>query len=195
MRLLSRTMSNTPRLLAFAGALLLSACSGVGSSVTDAFPILSSAYAPTSVWYATKDGMRTVIHGNPFSVPQAQANAAVLAGLRMPAWHQKGEFIEYPIDGRRRGYRLVLVFNPAHPINFGDACGDLDEIGIGPAAGRTRVRAVFCSRERPLSQIDGAVTASGLDDPAFRRLLADTLDQLLPPENFGNANDCNRPTC
>ena len=139
--------------------------------------------------------MKTVIHGNPFSVPQAETDGAVLASLRMPAWHQKAEFVAYPKDGRRRGYRLILVFNPLTPISFGDACGNLKEIDVGPTVGLTRIHAAFCTSQRVLSQIYGTVTASGPGDPEFGRLLADALDQLLPPRNFANEDDCKPPAC
>ena len=192
---LIQTMKYTLRFAAFACVFAITACSGVSSSVTDAFPTLSPAYAPTSVWHATKDGLRTVIHGNSFSVAPAQANKSILASLRMPAWHQAGEFVAYSKDQRRKGYRIVLIFNSRRPVSFGDACLDLDEIETGPSTGLTRVHAAFCASQRPLSEIDGTVNASGLDDPEFRRLLADTIDQLLPPRNFENDDRCNRPNC
>ena len=195
MTLFSQTTNASVRVAAIAGALLLAACSGMSSSVTDAFPDLSPAYAPTSVWYATKDGLRTVVHGNPFGVPQADTDAAVIANLRMPPWHQAGRFVPFSKDGKRRGYRLVLVFNPARPLSSGDACGDLSEIDVGPAGGMTRVRAAFCTRERPLSEIDAVVSATGPSDPEFKQLLADTIDQLLPSRNFNNTDGCKRLNC
>lgn len=163
--------------------------------MTDSFPTLSPAYAPTSVWYATKDGLQTVIHGNPFSGPPAEANKAILVSLRMPAWQQAGEFVAYSKDQRRRGYRLVLIFNARRPVPSGDACRDLDEIEVGPSSGLTRIHAAFCASQRPLSEIGGMVSARGLDDPEFRRLLADTMDQLLPPRNFENDDGCKAPSC
>lgn len=182
--------------LAVTGMLILAACSGTGSTpVTDPFATLSSAYDPASVWHVTKDGMRTVIHGNPFDVSKAVADQVILSSLRMPAWHQKAEFVPHLTGGKRRGTRLVLVFNPTDRISQEDACGDLSEIGVGPNASVTRIHAAFCASERSLSHIDGRVTASGPKDPAFRGLMAQAIDQLLPHRNFDNDGSCKRLVC
>ena len=182
--------------LAVTGMLILAACSGAGSTpVTDPFATLSSAYDPASVWHVTKDGMRTVIHGNPFDVSQAVANQVILSSLRMPPWHQKAQFVPHPTGSKRRGARLVMIFNPTDRISHGDACGDLSEIGVGPKPGVTRVHAAFCASERSLSHIDGRVTASGPKDPAFRSLMAQAIDQLLPRRNFENDGSCKDPNC
>ena len=172
-------------LLAAGGLLVLAGCSGTGSTpVTDAVPILSPAYAPTALWHATRDGLRTVIHGNPFAIQQAETERAVLSTLRMPSWHQRTQFVSYPSDGKRRGYRLVVIFNPADPISQSDVCGDLGEIPAGPSAAMTRLHVAFCVSERPLSYIGGSAEVGGPDDPTFRQLLAQVMDQLLPPRNF-----------
>jgi len=195
-------MENSPSrqrvrvVLAITGMLTLAACSGTGSSpVTDPFATLSSAYDPASVWHDTKDGIRTVIHGNPFEVSQALADQAILASLRMPAWHQKAQFFPYLTGGKPRGARLVLVFNPTDRISHEDACGDLGKIGVGPNAGVTRIHASFCASERALSYIEGRVAASEPKDPAFSSLMAQTIDQLLPIRNFDNDGSCKRPAC
>ena len=184
----------TRALLAAGGMFVLAACSGAASiTTTDAFAALSPAYAPGSVWYAAKDGMRAVIHGNPFAVPQAETDQAVLSALRLPRWHQRAQFVSYPTDGKRRGYRLVLVFNTADPIGHGKACRDLQEIGVGPGQGVTRIHAAFCTGERLLSHLNGQVAVSGPNDPALRTLLARTMDQLLPPRNFVIDDGCASP--
>ena len=182
--------------LALTGMLILAACSGAGSTpVTDPFATLSSAYDPASVWHVTKDGLRTVIHGNPFDVSQAAADQVILSSLRMPAWHQKAQFVPHLTGGKRRGTRLVLIFNPTDLLSHDDACGDLSEIGVGPNAVITRVHAAFCASERSLSHIDGHVTASEPKDIAFRSLMAQAIDQLLPSRNFDNDGSCKRPAC
>jgi len=189
-----RSVRVAKSLLTATGVLLLAACSGTGSTpVTDPFATLSSAYAPASVWYASRRGMRTVLHGNPFSSTRAEFEQAILSGLRLPAWHQKAEFISYPVDGKRRGHRLVLVFNPTGRISHGDACDDLSEIGVGAADSMTRLHVAFCTSERSLSEISGRVFARNLDDPALTKLLAQAIDQLLPPSNFENAGTCKIP--
>ena len=171
-------------LSAAGGLLLLAGCAAGGATpVTDASATLSPAYDPGSVWRAARDGLPTVVHGNPFAIPPAQAERLVLSTLRMPDWHRPARFVAYPSEGERRGYRLVVVFNPARPVGQGEACRDVRDIGLGPGAAATRLHAAFCASERPLSHINGRAALAGPDDPAFGRLLAQALDQLLPPRN------------
>ena len=182
--------------LAVTGMLILAACSGTGSTpVTDPFATLSSAYDPASVWHVTKDGMRTVIHGNPFDVSQAEADQMILSSLRMPAWHQKAQFVLHRASDKRQSARLVLIFNPIDPVSHDEACRKLSEIGVRPIANITQIHAAFCASERSLAHIDGRVTASEPRDPAFRGLMAQAIDQLLPLRNFANDGSCKPPAC
>lgn len=173
------------RALSAAGGLLaLAGCAAGGATpVTDAAATLSPAYDPASVWHAARDGLPTVVHGNPFAIPRGEAERLVLSTLRMPGWHRHARFVAYPDAGERRGYRLVVVLNPARPVGHGEACRDLRDIALGPGAATTRLHAAFCASERPLSHISGRAVLAGPDDPAFSRLLAQALDQLLPPRN------------
>ena len=177
-------------LSAAAGLLALAGCAaGAGTPVTDAAATLSPAYDPASVGRAARDGLPTVVHGNPFAMPRERTERLVLASLRMPGWHRPAGFVAHPDPGERRGYRLVVVFNPARPVGHGAACRDLGDIALGPGAATTRLHAAFCASERPLSHIGGRADLAGPDDPAFRRLLAQALDQLLPPRNHLTEDD------
>ena len=172
-------------LSAAGGLLVLAGCAGgAATPVTDAAATLSPAYDPASVRRAARDGLPTVVHGNPFAIPRAEAERLVLSTLRMPGWHRPARFVAYPNEGERRGYRLVVVLNPARPVGHGEACRDLRDIDLGPGAATTRLHAAFCVSERPLSHISGRAALAGPDDPALGRLLAQALDQLLPPRNF-----------
>lgn len=171
-------------LSAAGGLLVLAGCAAGGAMpVTDAAATLSPAYDPASVRRAARDGLPTVVHGNPFAIPRAEAERLVLSTLRMPGWHGRARFAAYPSEGERRGYRLVVVLNPVRPVGHGEACRDLRDIDLGPGAATTRVHAAFCVSERPLSHISGRAALAGPDDPALGRLLAQALDQLLPPRN------------
>ena len=88
-------------------------------------PTITRYYDPTLD--ATRDGgMPTVIHGNPFALPQTAADEHVLASLELPSRFESAPFKRLPVDSAPRGYRLVLVFNAGPPwIGFQDACGDL----------------------------------------------------------------------
>ena len=96
--------------------------------------------------------------------------------LRLPPWHQRTDFTLVSTATSRRGYRLVLIFNPASPLSFGEACEDLDGIETSKATQTVRLHAAFCTGERPLSEIDGR----GGD---LQSVLDQTLAGLLPPNN------------
>ncbi len=95
-------------------AVALAACStGIRTS---SLPKQSALYSPEEVTYATRDGhLATVIHGNPFDIPKAASDDAVIASLRLPGGFPDTEFIPRPPQRKPTGHRLVLVFNPVPP--------------------------------------------------------------------------------
>ena len=138
---------------------LVQACTPLAQ--TDAFATLSPVYDPALVWRAGhKNGLRTILVGSPFTDKSLSDTDFTLVSTATS----------------RRGYRLVLIFNPASPLSFGEACEDLDGIETSEATQTVRLHAAFCTGERPLSEIDGR----GGD---LQSVLDQTLAGLLPPNN------------
>ena len=154
-------------------------------------------YGPETVWYATKNGeMPSVIVGNPFSLAKPDADRVVLDSLRLPLWFQPVRFVPHPIDSKPQGYRLVLFFNASLPGPGGDrACGDVTDVAVDPPGDRTRVTAVFCARDRFISEIDGWAPALGPDNRRFPTFLYEVLAGLLPAHNPFDFPDCQNPLC
>jgi len=166
-------------------ALALSGCAD-GTRVS-ALPTITSYYYPTLVWHATRDGgMRTVIHGNPFTAQQAETNKLILAQLKLPTRFDAAPFQLLPPKSPTRGYRLVLIFNP-NPrwIGFQKACGDLSDIAIAPAADAIALHASFCIGTRAITEFDLVDVVSGPDDPAFAQMMRNAIDELLPAYGVG----------
>ena len=172
------------------GAGWLAACAS--QVMIAAQPQIGVYYGRDLVWYATKNGeLPSVIVGNPFSLPKPDADRVVLDSLRLPLWFQPVRFVPHPIESKRQGYRLVLFYNASLPGPGGDrACGDLSDVAMDPLGDRTRVRAVFCTRDRFISEIDAWAPAMGPDDPRFPALLYEVLASLLPARNPFDFPDC-----
>lgn len=167
--------------------LLLAACS-TPQSVVSSMPDLSNLYGQYAVSYATLHGpFPTVIHGNPFQIPKAEADAVIMSSLRLPRWFTPAEFAQRPTDAKPKGYRLVFLFNPANPIPTSAAvCGTLEDVEF--ARQPTRVRAVFCAGKRSISKIDGWMTATSPGDPTFQPFMNMLVASLLPARNINQFN-------
>ena len=166
-------------------ALALSGCAD-GARLSS-LPTITPYYYPTLVWHATRDGgMRTVIYGNPFDRSQIESNKLILAALKLPTRFEASPFQLLAPDAPRRGYRLVLVFNP-NPIwiGFQDACGDLSDINVAAASDAIALHASFCIGTRAITELDLIGVGRGPDDPAFVQLMRSALDELLPAHGVG----------
>ena len=154
-------------------------------------------YGPETVWYATKNGeMPAVIVGNPFSLPKPDVDRVVLDSLRLPLWFQPARFVPHSIESKPQGYRLVLFFNASLPGPRGDrAGGDVSDVAVDPLGDRMLVTAVFCARDRFISEIDAWAPALGPDDRGFPTFLYQVLAGLLPPHNPFDFPDCLSPSC
>lgn len=154
------------------------ACAPVAQ--TDPFATLSPVYDPALVWRAGhENGLRTVVVGSPFKTNLSDESEKLRPMLRLPPWHQRADFTLVPNAASRRGYRLVLVFNPTAPLTFGEACKELDHIETSSSTPTVHLHAAFCTGDRPLSEIDGR----GGD---LQALLDQTLARLLTPNNRDN---------
>ena len=144
-------------------------------------PNITNYYDPTLVWHATrKGGMPTVIHGNPFSVPKAAANAHVLESLHLPNRFEPAPF-KLLADPDPVNYRIVLVFNADPPwLGFQQACGDLSEVKLRPASEIVALHAAFCIGTRVITELDTRGVANGPNDPGFESLMREAVEDLLP---------------
>ena len=140
--------------------------------------------------------MSAVIVDNPFSLPKPDVDRVVLDSLRLPLWFQPTRFVPHSIESKPQGYRLVLFFNASLPGPRGDrACGNVSDVAVDPLGDRTRVTAVFCARDRFISEIDAWAPALAPDDRGFPTFLYQVLAVLLPPHNPFDFPDCLSPSC
>ncbi len=174
---------------AFTAALVLAACAadgdmaapagfGFGGVATDS---VSPYYTPSTVTYAVQGGtMPAVVIGNPFTGPEEPVDETVRAALRMPGWAPNARFVANPNAEAGKGFRVVLVLNPANPnLNANALCG-VDPVAT-VSGGAFMIRAAFCQDALPLSSasIRGAAP-SGRTDPAFTQAVAQAVNLIFP---------------
>lgn len=144
----------------------------------------STFYGPGVVSYAASDGtMPLVMRGNPFPLPQAQAEAAVARNFYLPGWFQQATFVPTSAEGADGQYRVVMVFNAATPVSASAACGDVEDIAVTPPADELTLRAAFCAGDYVVSDVFGRSPTAPPDSPAFRNLLGQISYTLFPAYN------------
>jgi hypothetical protein len=156
------------------GAGLLGGCVFTSIQETQIDPY----YTPDLVRGIAADGeFPTQVRGSPFADHPDVADK-VLARLRMPGMFPQARF--------------VLVFGPALlGLRGKEACGKLDGMKLAPDPDQLDIVAAFCVADQVLTQIrvQGAAVP-GPDDPAFGRVLDQSIVSLLPSNEVDRTGDC-----
>ncbi|MDP6403813.1 MAG: hypothetical protein QF797_01260 [Alphaproteobacteria bacterium] len=167
------------------GAGLLGGCVFTSIQETQIDPY----YTPDLVRGIAANGeFPTQVRGSPFADHPDVADK-VLARLRMPGMFPQARFV--PARSTRQ-HRVVLVFGPASlGLRGKEACGKLDGMKLAPDPDQLDIVAAFCVADQVLTQIrvQGAAVP-GPDDPAFGRVLDQTIVSLLPSNEVDRTGDC-----
>jgi hypothetical protein len=167
------------------GAGLLGGCVFTSIQETQIDPY----YTPDLVRGIAADGeFPTQVRGSPFADHPDVADK-VLARLRMPGMFPQARFV--PARSTRQ-HRVVLVFGPALlGLRGKEACGKLDGMKLAPDPDQLDIVAAFCVADQVLTQIrvQGAAVP-GPDDPAFGRVLDQSIVSLLPSNEVDRTGDC-----
>lgn len=151
-------------------------------------------YHPTEFGVAAgRKDFRTVIHGDPFGLGEADFAAATIGVLnRHQPFLQPTRFTTDPGEDASPDHRMVLVFDqPGMPIY--QLCREpLPTPPTGLEGDLTlHVSAAFCLHQAELTVVQGKVDGvTGIDDPKFDRLLGQIVLALFPPID---PNDDDRP--
>ena len=162
-------------------ALLVGACAGEGRTKIVRQPNVAFPNVSSLVRYAAADGaMPTVIHGNPFSGTQAQADQAVRAGLHMPGGLPRAAFVTDAAAEAGEGLRLVLVFDPADAtFDAKRMCGDVRSIALGGSGNRAIIHASFCSGDKLIRGVLARTDPAEAMERGFERALRDITFNLF----------------
>ena len=167
-------------LAAGVAALLLGACTN-GSIIGDDF--VDAAYDPQLVGTMARYGglMPMEIYGNPFDVPKQELDQAMTSAMSGANFGQPLHFTTEPPADLSSPYSLVVLFSPAPNAKANRICGNRDQ-PTAPNEVGVRAMLVVCSSDvRISSAVASLDPVSGPDDPAFQRMLKQTLIVLLPP--------------
>jgi hypothetical protein len=170
---------------ALAGGLLSGGCAGQ--------PVLYnhfvySSYSPTEFGVgAGRKDLKTVLHGDPFGLGEAEFAAATIALLnRHQPFLQPTHFTTTPGENASPRHRMVLVFDqPRIPVY--QLCRErLPAPPAKPAEPASKptlhVAAAFCQYQGELTAVQGKVEGvERLDDPRVDRLLGQIVFALFPP--------------
>jgi hypothetical protein len=140
--------------------------------------------------------LRTIVIGNPSTLPQEEFAAIVREHMQGANFGRPVHLVPAGPDTRPEGYRLVLVFGSAAGVGDTTLCGEsLPMGGAGPGTGTgASLKAAFCTDNRPVRSLTGEVFAfQDPRDPHFRRFLRNVGMALFSPLNPDDRPDREPP--
>jgi hypothetical protein len=163
------------------------------------FPIYNVQYEDNYRAGETKvlPKLPVVVRGNPFPVPQAQFDGAVVDGMQ--GWSGSSDVFTATGDPNSP-YRVMIVFNPVSS-NYSYTSGICDRpiktegaFGAAPSA-KVPMAAAVCRGDSWLSYLSGSIeTVGGPDGGYFRSAIQQATLLLLPVQNptanGNNSRDC-----
>lgn len=163
-----------------AGAVLAGACLS-STSYWDAGGSLESGRGAFRYAGADRD-FRTRVVGNPFAVPQAETERAVIAAMQGRDRGMNTNFTTTPRNAYM-AYHIVMLFNPTRT---GSAACAAPERHTGPARpGALSLAALFCNGDRLVYGIGSTVSGvTAPDDPLFDSFVNNLMYQFVPYESM-----------
>jgi len=167
--------------LSVAGLVLAACASGTVVATRD---FNNPIYTPQ--WYAYAASGRdlaVIVRGNPTAAPQADFASAVTAAMNAHQTGPKTNFTISPSDNARKDFRVVMLFGGT--VNEYAACDDPHGVTLAPASGGTRLNAVFCYGQRPMTAIQ--ISANGIGgpgDPTLGDVVSAAMLRLFPAIDY-----------
>tara|TARA_R110002110_G_scaffold414147_2_gene643409 strand:- start:137375 stop:137965 length:591 start_codon:yes stop_codon:yes gene_type:complete len=170
--------------LTVAALAALTACTGVTVSRVDH----ANQYDPQQASAAGGGDrqMQVVVLGNPFDMPQAALEKAVIDAMQSSPFSVP---INYAINPENpdpsRPYRVVLAFNPEGIRDPGKLCKSTDGLKTATATdGKLTLMGAFCSTDSYLSHgIARASDVAGTSSKTFDDMLFQLTTSLFPGQN------------
>lgn len=170
-----------PTIRSFAAGLLLIVGACVPGSYWEAGGDFESGIGEFRYAGADRD-FRTRVVGNPFTVPRAVTERAVIAAMRGRDKGMRTNFTTMPRNTYRR-YHIVMLFNPTRTGSA--ACGTPERYAGTGQRGEVSLAALLCDGDRLVYGIGG--TVSGVtrpDGPRFDAFMNNLMDYFVPYESM-----------
>jgi hypothetical protein len=128
--------------------------------------------------------LKLTVQGGAYGLPADVFARMVEADLQVTLPRPPTHPTLTPGSSARPNFGLVFAFQPSPSLSGQDLCDGHAQPGQALQDERVRVVAAFCVAGAAKTQVDGAVAASGPDDPAFRQLMAQMMLTLFRPDEF-----------
>ena len=161
-------------------AFMLGACANA-SIIDNQF--VDAAYDPQLVGTMARYGsvMPLEIYGNPFDVSKQELGDVMTSAMSGANFGQPLDFTTAPPEGFNSPYSLVVLFDPARNAKANKICVDRDQ-PTAPTEVGVKAMMVVCSSDVRISSAVASVgSVKDPNDPAFARMLKQSLLVLLPP--------------
>lgn len=176
-----------PRHILLTAAAVVTLASCTGAVTVSGHKSISGHYQPTELYVVATGAneLRTIIVGNPFNLPQADFDKAVLTTLK---GRNIGPTLNLATNPKREDSRkrhVLIVFNIAGYGDADDLCrGTTDPATTDRTDGTMSVTAVYCAGDLPLTQATArAGQVTGTDSDQFRNVLSQLAFALFPAVN------------
>jgi hypothetical protein len=166
---------------------VLAALTLVGCGAPIVYYRYVSTYTPGE--YAYAGPLWLDVRGNPYNVTQQQLDTALADDMSGGIWGIPTQFVTTRDPMSRSPYKVVWMFDPPNYATGDFLCGGGKTVQQTSSGGSTKVFAVLCRGDVPISYVYAGFASDGPGDPAFRTAVQYIEVQLLPPrnENFGTA--------
>lgn len=169
-------------LLIAAASIALAACAG--AVTVSGHKNISGSYRVSELYVvATRDNeLRTVIIGDPFNMPKADFDAAVLATMKGRNFGQTLNLSTDPKQEDSRKRHVVIAFNLRNVFDADAICqGSAEALETQPAGERFAVSGVYCAGNLPLTQATARIAqVPGIDSAQFNDLMGQLTIALFP---------------
>lgn len=176
-------------------AVALVACAG---GVTVAREDIATSYEPNELYVVAtgRNELRTVIVGEPFDMPKAAFERAVLAGLKRQNFGPPLNLSTDPKTEDARKRQVVIAFNLTSAQQADALCTGAGETAAATdTGGNVTVTGVYCyGGGGHITQATArSANVAGADSEQFRRLMSQIAIALFPDENPNRLDD--EPEC
>jgi len=163
-----------PALLA-AGA--LSSCADI---VTVNDPVTQPNYIMGEERYAARNGsIRVEVAGDTFGLAPEPFAERVVNQMRR-GYYRHDFFTREASSATDPRYKIVMMFNPAPGVSGHDLCAAPQPLPPQAPETRTSLLAAFCGGPVALSDVNGWVRLSGVEDPKFAELIDGVTNHIFP---------------
>ncbi len=158
-------------------ALVLGGCAGQAMTVNEHSP----TYELEDVRYASSGrDTRVIIRGNPYGLPQAAFEKAVLDAMRSQQQWIETNFTATPSNAHK-DFKVVILFNGSDDVLGEDLCSKPGQLNSVSGSSGLRIQAAWCYGDDPETQVMGSAGANSVNSPAFAALIGQTTRALFPP--------------